>query len=52
MFQMKSSEFKISFSVESYDKKLLENGQNCYVAEEHIVSILSKTSISNFDSTS
>jgi len=40
---MKPSEFEISFSVESYDKKkLLKNGQNGYVAEKRIVSKLSK----------
>ena len=44
---MKQSKFEISFSVESYDKKkLLINGQNCYVAEKHVVSKLSKLSIS------
>ena len=34
---MKSSEFKIFISVESYDEKTAENYRNCYVAEKHIV---------------
>ena len=33
---MKLSEFKISFSIESYDEKTAENYRNYYVAEEHI----------------
>ena len=39
IFPMKSSEFEISFSVESFDKKtLLENGRNCYVVKKRGVS--------------
>ena len=37
---MKSSEFKISISVESYDEEIAENCRNFYVAEKHIVSKL------------
>ena len=48
---MKPSEFKIVLSVESYDENTAGNYRNCYVAEKHIVSILSKISIPNFDST-
>ena len=47
---MKPSEFKIFISVESYDEKTAENYRNCYFAEKHTVSKLSKLSISNFDS--
>ena len=39
---MKSSEFKISFSVKSYDEKTAENYRNLSVAEKRIVSKLSK----------
>ena len=48
---MKSSEIKISISVESYDEKVAENHQNCYVSEKNIVSKLSKISIPNFNTT-
>ena len=47
---MEPSDLKISVSVESYDGKTVENYQNCYVAEKHIISKLSKLSILNFDS--
>ena len=50
-FSMKPSKFKISISVENYDEKSVEKDRNCYVAEERIVSKLSKISIPNFDST-
>ena len=43
---MKSSELKISISIESYDEKTAENDQNRYVAEKNIVSKLLKISIS------
>ena len=46
---MKTSEFKIFISVESYDEKTAENYQNFYVAEKRIVSKLSNLSIPNFD---
>ena len=42
-------DFKISISVESYDEKTAENYQNCYVAENRIISKQSEISISNFD---
>ena len=46
---MKLLEFKISLPVESYDKKnTAKHCQNGYDAEKHIVSIISKISISNF----
>ena len=48
---MKPSEFKIFISVEIYDETTAVNYQNCYVAEERIVSKLSKISIPNFNST-
>ena len=38
IFPMKLSEFKISFSIESYDEKTAENYRNCYVVEKRIVS--------------
>ena len=38
---MKPSESKNSISVESYDRKTVENYQNCYVAEKRKVSKLS-----------
>ena len=44
---MKSSELKISISVESYDEKTAENYRDCYVAEKRIVSKLSKISMPN-----
>ena len=34
---MKSSEFKISISVKSFDEKTGENYRNCYVPENRIV---------------
>ena len=48
---MKSSEFKISHSVESYHKKIVENCRNIYDAEKHIASKLSMISIPNFSNT-
>ena len=48
---MKPSEFKISISVKSYDKKTAENYRNCYVTEKRRVSKLSKVSIPNFVNT-
>ena len=39
---MKPSELDISFSFEGYNEKTAENYRNCYVAEERIVSKLSK----------
>ena len=51
IFPIKPSEFKNSISVKSYDEKTVENYRNCYVAENRIVSKLSKISIPNFDST-
>ena len=47
IFPVKQSEFKISKSVESYNKKTAENYRNCYVAEKHKVSKLLKISIQN-----
>ena len=47
---MKSG-FKISLSVESYDKKTAENFRNGYVAKMCIVSKPWKILIPNFDST-
>ena len=47
---MKSSRFKISISVESYEKTD-ENYRNCYVAKNCIVSKLSEILILIFDST-
>ena len=35
---MKSSEFKIYISVESYGEKTAENYRKCYVAEKCIIS--------------
>ena len=46
---MKPSEFKISFPVESYNEKTVENDRNYYVAKKHIVSKLSKILIPNFN---
>ena len=40
---------KISISVDSYDKKTAENYRNCYVAEERIISKLSKISIKEIE---
>ena len=34
---MEPSEFKISFSVKSYDEKTAKNYWNCYVDEKYIV---------------
>ena len=34
-FLMKPSEFEISFSVESYNKKIAENGRNSYAVEKY-----------------
>ena len=49
---MKPSKFIISLPIESYEKtKTAENCQNFYDAEKHIVSKLSKISLSNFDRT-
>ena len=48
---MKSSEFKISMLVESYDEKTAENDRNYYVAERLIISKLSKILIPYFDGT-
>ena len=48
---MKPLEFRISNSVERYDKKTAENYRNCYLAEMFIVSKLIKISFPNFDST-
>ena len=45
IFPIKPSELKIS--VEGYDEKTAENYRNCYGAEKHIVSELSKISIPN-----
>ena len=39
---MKTSEFKLSISVQSYDENTVENDLSCNVAEKHIVSKLSK----------
>ena len=39
-----SSEFKISISVKSYDKKTAENNQKWYIDEKCLVSALSKIS--------
>ena len=51
-FLMKSSEFKISLSIESYDKKkYAENHRNCFDVEKRIVSKITKISIPNVDST-
>ena len=44
---MKPSEFKISFSVESYVEKTPESCRNFYDDEESIVSELSKISVPN-----
>jgi len=41
---MKFPEFKILISIKSCDEKTAQNYQNCYVAEKHIVSKLSKIS--------
>ena len=46
---MQQSEFKILFSVESYDEKTAENYRNCYTAEKCIVFKLSKISITNLN---
>ena len=51
IFPIKPSQFKISLSVESYDKKTFENCQNYHVAEKRIVFKLWKILTSNFDST-
>ena len=47
---MKPSEFKISISVEYYNKKTAKNYRNFNVVEKCIVSKLSKISIPNFNS--
>ena len=39
---MKPSEFKMSILVKSYNEKTAENYCNCYVAEKHTVSKLSR----------
>ena len=48
---MKPAEFIISISAESYDEKTAENDLYCYVAENRIVSKLSRILIRNFSST-
>ena len=50
VFPMKPSEFKISLSVETYDKKTTGSCLNFYDVEKRIISELSKISIPNFDS--
>ena len=40
---MKSSEFKISISVESYHGKIAENYRICYVAKKRIASKLANS---------
>ena len=44
-------EFESSLTVESYDRKTVQNFQNSYVAEKRIVSKLLKILIINFDNT-
>ena len=48
---MKPLEFKIFFSVESYDECTAKNDRNYNVAEKNIVSNLSKISIRNLNNT-
>ena len=48
---MKPSEFQISLSIKSYEKKTVEIFRNYYDAEKRIMSKLSKISIPNFDYT-
>ena len=51
IFSMKPTELKISISVESYDKKTVENDRNRYVVEKRIVFKLLEIWIPNFNST-
>ena len=46
---MKPTEFKILYSVESYDENTAENDRNFYVVESHIAYKLSKISIPKCD---
>ena len=47
IFPIKSSEFEISLSVESYDEETTQNCRNGYVDEKRIASKISEISIPN-----
>ena len=47
---MKPSEFEISLSIKSCDKKVAENCRNLFDARERLIFKLSEISISNFHS--